>query len=114
MPSFSFAQVQPPETLEEAKEIGEKTFGDFLKKLPETLEKIWKEEALPLWQKMYNWGKNIWDSYIWPEIGPWFKKEIEKRKPLIEEEFKKEKEEIKEEVPKVGKSLWERFKELIK
>jgi len=39
---------------------------------------------------------------------------VEKRKPIIEEEFKKEKEELKEEVPEVTKSLWEKFKELIK
>ncbi len=112
LPNFSFAQTQPqplgpPETVEEAKEIGK----GLLEKLPRTLEKIWKEEVLPFLKKISNWLKEkIWDSYI----GPFFKKEIEKRKPIIKEEFKKEKEELREEVPKVGKSLWQKFKELIK
>lgn len=110
LPSFSFAQeapITPPGTIEEAKEIGKR----FLEKIPGTLKKIWREEVLPFLQKIYNWLKEkIWDPYI----GPFFKKEIEKRKPIIKEEFRKEKKELKEEIPKVGKSLWERFKELIK
>jgi len=116
-----FAQnqpIQPPETLEEAKELGEKALEVSKKELPGVLEKIWKEEVLPIWQKMYDWFKiNIWpkiESWFKREIEPRAKEEIEKRKPIIEEEFKKEKEELKEEVPKVTKSLWEKFKELIK
>jgi len=121
LPSFSFAQkevISPPKTLEEAKEIGEKALEVSKTKLPGIIEKIWKEEVLPVWQKMYEW----FNINIWPKIESWFKKEvqlrakeeIEKRKPIIKEEFKKEKEEMKEEVPEVTKSLWERFKELIK
>jgi len=118
LPSLSFAQKQPlapPETLEGAKEIGGKTIHSILLQLPETLKRIWREEVLPIWQKIYNWlKKTFWDPYL----SPFFKREIEKRKPIIEEEFEKEKKEMKEEVktelPKIGKSLWERFKELIK
>ena len=120
-PSFSFAQsqsFQTPETLEEAKEMGEKALGTTQEKLPGILEKIWKEDVLPIWQKMYNWFL----ANIWPKIESWFKREVEprvkeeaeKRKPIIEEEFKKEKKEVKEELPGVTKSLWEKFKELIK
>jgi len=121
LPCFSFAQkegISPPKTLEEAKEMGEKVGKEVQIKLPGILEKIWKEQVLPVWQKMYDWfKKNIWpkiESLFKKEVQPRAKEEIEKRKPLIEEEFKKEKEELKEEIPKVGKSLWERFKELIK
>ena len=121
LPSFSLAQTQtttPPETLEEVKELGEKALKTSQKELPGILEKIWKEEVLPVWQKMYEWFKvNIWlkiESWLKREVQPRTKEEIEKRKPLIKEEFKKEKEEMKEEVPEVTKSLWERFKELIK
>jgi len=121
LPAFSLAQtqpLQPPETLEEAKEMGKKALEVSQKELPGILEKVWKEEVLPTWQKMYDWFK----INIWPKIASWFKKEVEprvkeeveKRKPIIGEEFKKEKEEIKEELPEVGKSLWEKFKELIK
>ena len=124
LPALGLTQESPqksikaPETLEEVKAIGEKTVEVGQKELPGIIEKIWKEDILPTWQKMYNWFK----TNIWPKIESWFKKEvqprakeeIEKRKPIIEEEFKKEKEELKEEMPKVTKSLWEKFKELIK
>ena len=119
LPCFSFAQKEvtsPPETLEEVKTIGMKA----LKLLPETLKGIW-QEALGIWQTMGKRAKNFSDSYIWPwfqnilhKIQSSFGKEIKQRKPVIEEEFKKEKEEMKTEIPKVGKSLWERFKEIIK
>lgn len=116
LPNFSFAQpIQPPENLEEAKELGQKALETGQKELPSILEKIWQGEVLPFWQKMWDWfQKNIWQPYIEPPL----KTEIEKRKPVIEEEFQKEKEETKEsaktEVVPALKSLWERFKELIK
>lgn len=135
LPSFCLAQNQsitPPGTLDynppttlpggpsEAKTMGEKG----LKAFPEALREAW-QEAWEIWQKMADWAKNIWNSYIWPKIEwfwqkilAFFGKEVEKRKPIIEEEFQKEKKEIKEkvkeELPKVGESLWERLKELIK
>jgi len=91
-----------------------------LKLLPETLRGIW-QEALDIWQIMGKKAKNFSDSYVWPwfqniwqKIQSFFAKEIEERKPGIEREFKKEKEEMKEEIPKVGESLWKRFKEIIK
>lgn len=123
LPSFSVAltqtpKIETPETLEEAKEMGKKAGEELKRELPGILEKIWKEEVLPLWQKMWDWFKNIWDTYLWPKIEPRIKEEIEKRRPIIEEELEKEKkemmEEIKEQAPKVGKNLWERFKDLIK
>ena len=124
LPSFSLAQTQtttPPETLEEVKELGEKALKTSQKELPGILEKIWKEDVLPVWEKMYEKWSEWWDSStqpwfqnIWEKIATLFGKEIEKRKPIIEEEFKKEKEEVKEELPEVTKSLWEKFKELIK
>jgi len=120
-PNFSFAQNQElkqPENFEEVKEIGEKSLEVGKRELPGVLEKIWQEEILPVWQRMYNWFmENAWpkiENWFKQEIEPRTKEEIEKRKPIIEEEFKKEKEEVKEELPEVTKSLWEKFKELIK
>ena len=121
VPTFSFGQetqLTPPETLDEAKKIGEKALEVGEKELPGIIQRIWQEEVMPIWQNMFGWFK----INIWPKMEDWFKKiiepEIEKRKPLIEEEFQKEKEEMKEEVksdlPKVGQSLWGKFKELIK
>lgn len=126
LPNFAFLQdqsISPPETLEEAKELGEEAVEISQEKLPGTLEKIWQEEVLPTWRKMYDWfEKNIWPKILcWfkREIKPKVKEEIEKRKPVIEEEFQKEKEEVKKEIreeviPKATQSLWEKFKELIK
>lgn len=106
-----------PETLEEAKTIGEKVLINF----PQVLKKVWQEEALAIWQRMLNWFKNLWDSYIsfwfqsiWQKIASFLGKEVEERKPEVKEEFEKEKQEMREEIPKVTKSLWQRFKELIK
>lgn len=91
LPNFSFSQ-------------------NILKLLSEEIKKGWQEDALPFFQK-------IWSNYI----QPWFKSIwqgtlnfAERRKPIIEEELEKEKQEIKEEAPKIGKSVWERFRELIK
>jgi len=120
LPSFSFVQGQaitPPENLDELKQIGQRILSAF-PKIPEILFKIWKEEVLPIWYKMYNWFiTNIWskiEDWFRNKILPLFKKEVEKRKPIIEEEFKQEKKEVEKELPGVTKSFWERFKELIK
>ena len=124
-PQVCFAQnqqIQSPETLGEAKEMGENFAGEAKEKLPGILERIWKEEAVPVWSKMWDWTKNWWKGTVWPwvssifqeKIKPPLEEEIEKRKPIIKEEFEKEKQEFKKEAPEVGKSLWERFKEIIK
>jgi len=101
LPSFSFAQFQSfqtPETLEEAKEMGEKALETTQEKLPGILEKIWKEDVLPVWEKMYEKWSEWWDSStqpwfqnIWEKITALFGKEAKKRKQIIEEEFKKKK-----------------------
>ena len=136
LPIFSFAQVpliKAPETIEEAKGVTERGFKKVLEDLPEILKKIWREEVLPVWRKMGDWFRNIWENYIksslhdfWysslkPKIQSFLErikellgKEVEERKPIIEEEFKKEKEELMEELPGVTKSLWERFKALLR
>jgi len=118
--------ISPPETLEETREIGERILETVPKELPGVLERIWKGEVLPIWRRIYNWAKkNLWDPYIWPffqniwqRIQAIFRKEIRERKEIIEEELERKKEEfkkeMKEEVPKVTKSIWQRFKELIK
>lgn len=112
--SLSFAQTTPPETLEGAKEAGEKALEIGGKELPGIVERIWKEEVLPVWLNIWNWLK----IRIWSKIESWTRPEYEKRKQYFEENFGPEKEEMEEElkteVPKVTKPLWEKFKELIK
>lgn len=111
LPGFSFAQkIKAPETLEEVRGGLEKVWEIIKRDLPRILGKIWREEVLPVWQKIWEWFK----VNVWLKIESLFKKEMEKRKPIIEEELKKEKEKLKEEAPKVTKSLWEKLKEIIK
>lgn len=99
LPNFILAQetigASAPQTVGEAKDF----ITDIFQKLPEAVKKVWKEEALPLWQKMWQWVK--------PLMTPWFNKQVEKRRPGLEQEFQKEKTEMQNDI-------WQRFKELIR
>lgn len=125
VPALSFAQTQifkQPQDMNEAVEVSEKVLETTQKEMPGLIGRIWQNEVLPVWQKMFNWAKlHIWQNWlssglknIWSTTLRILKGEAEQRKPAIEEEFQKEKQELKEEAPQVGKSLWEKFKELIK
>lgn len=110
--SFNFSvlaqeTVKAPENFEEAKTLGQKILTSF----PESLKKTW-QQAVSLWKKMLNYV-SPWFKGIWYKILSFLGKEVEQRKPEVEEEFKKETQEMKEEIPKAGKSLWQRLKELI-
>lgn len=120
-PNLAFSQIQPieqPKTLEQAQEIGQKALETTQKGLPGAVGRVWKEEVLPVWKKMWDavkapadkavtWLQNVWQEFL-RRVGF----EVDTRKPTIKEEFEKEKKELKQEAPKVGKSLWERFIEL--
>jgi len=137
LPLFSFGQevgpIQPPETIEEAKQATEKGIRKAIDELPAIVKKIWREEVVPIWQKMWDYFKGTWLGYLKQKLSDfWYSslkpeiqylsqkfreligKEVEERKPIIEEEFQKEKEQMREEIPKVTQSLWERFKALLK
>jgi len=111
LPDFVFAQeksVQVPETLEEAKSFG----FSILNKLPNAARRVWREEALPQLKKMWDIARGPLES-LWNKFLSLLGKEVEKRKPILEEEFAKEKEEMREDLPKTGQSIWERFKALL-
>lgn len=120
-PYLSFGQISPeirlPGTFGEIKDVGLRALG----LIPEFLKGIW-DGFSGFCLNVWNFFKNIWNSYIFPFFDNlWQKtlgKEIKERKPVIEEEFQKEKQEMKEEIkaglPDTLKSLWERFKELLK
>lgn len=141
---FSQPQMKTPENLDEVKTQTKEFLIQTEKNLGGEIVKTWNDKFMPLWRKMWEKTKDLWLSYIQPKgesifvqienfIFPkiqtakeqLFKllgKEIEQRKPLIEEEFQKEKEELSQEIKEKtsgitesfwGK-LWERFKELIK
>jgi hypothetical protein len=107
LPIFALSQgemPQAPETVEEASGLGLKILGG----LPDAIKKVWVEQALPIWQGMWNWVK--------PYLEPWWQKFLSfwsKKKPELKGEFQKEKQEMKEDLPNVPgqtKSMWERFK----
>jgi len=140
LPIFSFAQevvpqeppIKAPGTVEEAIGMLKKASQKVLEIIPEAIKEIWHKKVLPVWKKMWDWSKNVWENYIkkplhdfWyysfkpkiqsflQEIKEFLGKEVEEKKPVIKEEFRKEKEEMQEEIPRTTKSLWQRFKDLL-
>lgn len=125
---FAQAPLEKLKTLEEVKEMSYQASDVAEKEMPGILEQIWREEVIPTWRGMWQWLKNIWNIHIMPRVEALWQaikellgKEVEKRKTIIEEELQKEKEllgkeaeEIRREAPEVGRSLWERFRELIR
>ena len=110
--TIAFAQEGPPETIEEAQRVGE----DVLWGLPGALEDVWQEAKI-IWGGMFDWiriNTGFWFEDLWYRIKSTITKEVEDRKPEVNEEFEREKEELKEELPKAGKSLWQKFIELIR
>lgn len=103
-------QTHPPGNLNQVQEVGERALEISKEKLPGTVEKIWQKEVLPVWQKMLDW----FNQKIGLKIKGLFLGEIEKRGPVIKQEFQKEKQEVREEAPKIGQTLWQKFKELLK
>jgi len=121
LPFFALAEIKDasiPEGFNEAKERAEKVIEAAKQDWPQRMKNIWNEDILPTWQKMFDW----FYQNIWSKARDWFKERIwprvEEKKPVIEQEFEKEKEEAKTEIeqgiPGVGKSLWEKFKDLIR
>jgi len=105
-----------PETLKEAKSLGER----FIKGFPKAFSDAW-QEGLVVWRKVGDWFKNLWCSYIsswfkniWFKINSFLERRVEEKKPDIKQGFEEEKQEMREEIPKTGKSLWDKLKELIK
>lgn len=109
--NFSFAQnPEIPADLNQAQKIGEGAWRTIRQELPAALKKIWQGQVAPVWQKMLDW----FNQKIGFKIKGLFLGEIEKRGPIIKEDFQKEKQEAEAEAPKVGQSLWQKFKDLIK
>lgn len=141
LPYISFSQtsgnLQPPENFNQFKEEAQNTGKTVLQNLPEAVKKIWDNEVLPLWEKMWwhfkvFWKKTldpylnkIWYSYLKPKITKIIlkiekmaEKKIEEKKPQIQKEFQKKKEETKKEIerqaPKATETILEKLKEILK
>ncbi len=64
-------------------------------------------------EAIWNWFKQKL-VFIWDKIYSVLSKEVEQRKPGVEDELKKETEEMKQEIKEKAPSLWQRFLELIR
>jgi len=101
-PIIILAQVEPPQTLEEARQFG----WEILRNLPQEAKRVWQQEALPLWQEMWNYGKPYLEK-SWNWLLGLLGKEVEKIRPEIEKRIEQKKEEAKG-------NLWERFKDFFR
>ena len=112
-PILAQNEAQIPQTLDEAQIRGK----SVLNTLPGVLSRLWQELRGYFFQ-FVNWLIKIWENYIYPPIQDFWNREVESRKPEIEQELQKEKQEmvqdIKTEMPKIGKTVWDRFMELIR
>ena len=124
-PFFGFAQADPklqvPETLEDAKEGVLNVSDKIIAAIPGVIGEIWENEVVPVWKAMWKWVREeVWQERVKPALETLVDKarsllgkEVEKRKPLIEQEFEQEKQELKEDIETYGKTagkgIWERF-----
>jgi len=60
-----------------------------------------------IWRKIHLKIVNWWQGSILPKIKGWFSKEVEQRKPILEEEFEKEKKETGEELKEFKNKVFE-------
>ena len=103
--------IAPPQTLDEAKGVGEQ----ILLLLPQAMQQVWNDEVMPIWSKAWVIAQDLWTKYVWWRIEP----EVNRRKALIPGELEKEKEELSQEFQTELESqgglwgLWERLKVLI-
>lgn len=106
--------IGPPETLEELKNMFSRGWGAFPVAFKSALN-----EALSIWQRLYQWLKGwwgadwgiklkIWVDSVWERIKTLFLQ----REAIFKEELEKEKTEIKKEIPDLRKIFWERFKKI--
>lgn len=82
--------IAPPQTLDEAKGVGEQ----ILLLLPQAMQQVWNEEVLPIWSKAWIIAQDLWTKYVWWRIEP----EVNRRKALIPGELEKEKGELSQEL----------------
>jgi hypothetical protein len=123
-PSFAFCQngLSVPDNAQEAKDLGNRALDAMKSKGISAINDAWKNEVLPLWQKIYEWVKiNLWENAlgrwlknIWHSTLRILKLEVEERKPGIEERVQTETGALKDEAPKVGKTLWQKFQDIIR
>jgi hypothetical protein len=101
--------IGPPSSLESLKQGA----MHAVKFIPEIIIKVIGETLNVL--------KGIWNRYIFPVLHKiWitvtsvFGKEVERRKPGFQQDLKQQTEQVKQEAPIVGKSFWQKIKDIFK
>jgi len=131
IPVFAFAQdtqgdrmLEVPETLDEAKEESIKVGNKIASALPTIVENLWNTRVTPVWSNMWNWTQTtLWEQKMQPivqNLTDWAKqligREVEQKRPIIEQALQEEKQELAQDVrtygKAIGKGLWERFLDL--
>jgi hypothetical protein len=134
-PALLYAQEKPdggvpifevPETLDEAKEVSLDTGERIMGVLPGVVRNIWDTQVLPVWRNMAEWAKEeLWHKWAQPRAQNLLNKarellgrEVDKRRPIIEQELEQEKQELAQDIKthgeNAGKGLWERFWSLLR
>jgi hypothetical protein len=72
-----------------------------------------QKEAPSAWQNIYNWVREK-AIFMYDKIYFELSKQVEQRKPGVENEFKKETNELQQEIEQKAPSWWERLKDLVK
>ncbi len=98
--------AETPNTIDEAKQIGEQLIDDS----PGIFSSAWRE-ITKVFVKIWGYLERIFGG-IFRAVWNLLDNEVEKRKPEAQEEFQKEIQEMKEDIPKTTQTLWERLKDL--
>jgi len=129
--------LQPPEDINQLKEETQKTGKVFIQKIPEATKEVWNREAIPIWEKMWDSIKNIWNKFLGNFLKDiWYNKtkpliektinkilriagkKVEENKPKIQKEFQKKKEEttkeIEKQAPQITETIWQKLREILR
>lgn len=108
-PILAQNEAQIPQTLDEAQLRGKSILGA----VPGVLSRLWQE--LKGYVYMFiDWLIRVWKNYLYPPIRSFWNREVEPRKPGVEQEFQKEKQEMGQDIQTEVPKLWDRFMNLIK
>ncbi|MCD6550337.1 hypothetical protein J7K24_02210 [bacterium] len=130
--SFATTTIKQPENIQEAQSFFSKAIQKLTKELPSAIKKLFQEQIIPIWTKMWNWTKNLWENRLRPFLyNLWysnlkakikgfientrnffqekFHSKIKPKEQEIQQEFIKEKKEMEEDVSRITHPLRDRI-----
>jgi gas vesicle protein len=114
--------VEVPGSIQEVREGIEGIGGNIFKGLLRAIADLWKEKVLATWKSMWQWtAEEVWQKRIEPAVQSVIDRskellgqEVDRRKPVIEQQLQEEKQELQDQGKRTGKGLWERFLDLFR